>query len=370
MNFFGGIFGIGMQDRLAPHELYRKGVEIYRRSGATEEVARLMRQAGEGGNGSAWAFLGYQYQTGEGVGQNAEKAVECYKKSAELKCGLGLYNLGSAYDNGLGVSRDKETAFEYFQKSADVGHGDGLNTVGDWRAQGVVVRRDYAKAVQCFKAAFALGNTEAAFGLALCLEHGHGGVTDQERAAVFYRIAAAAGCSRTQGRATLPMPSRELVSEVLNGNPRLLEASVLGDADRIQTLIQHYGVDIDSPVNPDGDTLLTRSIRTGQMELAKRLVAMGAGVNIPLHNGRTALMTAAGVGDVDMVRTLLAAGAKIDWQKSGGNTALMYAVSKRRGAAVQALLEAGADRGMKDDEGMDAGDYARSFAPELRSMFS
>lgn len=97
---------------------------------------------------------------------------------------------------------------------------------------------------------------------------------------------------------------------------------------------------------------------------------MGADVNIPLHNGRTALMTAAGVGDVDMVRTLLAAGAKIDWQKSGGNTALMYAVSKHRGAAAQALLDAGADRGMKDDEGMDAGDYARSFAPELRSLFS
>lgn len=357
-------------NNVAPHELYKKGLEIYRSSGSTAEVARLMQLAGDGGNGQAWAFLGYQYQEGVGVAANSVVAVDCYLKSAALKCGLGLYNLGAAYDNGVGVARDKEKAFEYFKQSADVGHSEGLNTVGDWYFNGVVVRRDYETAVRNFKAAFALGNREATFRLAHCLDYGQGINADQDRAAALYRIAARMGIPEARDRAVFLMPSRDLVDEIINGNHRLFEASIMGDSGRIRELICYDGVDIDLSVNPDGDTLLTRSIFNGKMALARDIINMGANVNIPLHNGRTALMTAAGVGDVEMVRDLVEAGAKINWRKSGGNTALMYAVSKHQKDAAKALLGAGADRYMKDNEGMDAKDYAKSFAPELVSLFS
>lgn len=356
------------------HEFYRKGLELYRSSGATAEVVHLMQKAGEGGDGRAWAFLGYLHQEGEGVSVNPKTASECHKRAVDLKCGIGIYDLGVCYVNGIGVTRDMKMAFECFQKSADIGCDQGLNAVGDWYYNGVFVRRDYGKAVKNFKAAFALGCEESAFRLAFCIEHGQGVGADLGRAIALYRIAARMGYSRAQDRAMAlsiyHRTSQDFVDEILNGNQRLFAASVAEDANKIRILVRCCGVDIDSSLNPDGDTLLTRSIRTGNMDLAQMVIDMGADVNIPLRNGRTALMTAAGIGDVGMVQTLIAAGAKIDWRKSGGNTALMYAVSKHQKTAAQALLDAGADWRMKDDEGMDAKGYACSFAPELSSLFS
>ncbi|KAK8848308.1 hypothetical protein M9Y10_019369 [Tritrichomonas musculus] len=43
------------------------------------------------------------YQKGKGVERNISKAIEYYKKAADLEDPTALYNLGSMYENGNGV---------------------------------------------------------------------------------------------------------------------------------------------------------------------------------------------------------------------------------------------------------------------------
>ena len=354
---------------MKPYEAYRKAISLYKNEGITSEVVALMVEAGNGEHGNALAFLGFIHQEGQYVERDLNKAIAYYERSAKQQCGLGLYNLGSAYNNGYGVARDEERAFEFFMKAADVGYDEGLNTVGDFYFNGIVVSRDYETAVRYFKEAFAVGNFEAGFRLGHCLDYGQGITADSDRAAALYYIAAKMGVRAAEARAMCAMPTREALETVTKGNAELLAASFTGDIRRIMELVRYGGVDVDSPVNPDGDTLLTRSIMHGHTAIAQQVISMGADVNIPLHNGRTALMTAVGLGDVEMTRTLLNAGAKINWVKSGGNTALMYAISKNQSETARMLLDAGADQAMKDDEDMDAMAYARSFAPNLVRLF-
>lgn len=77
----------------------------------------------------------------------------------------------------------------------------------------------------------------------------------------------------------------------------LLVACMCGDWRTIERELDSMNVDIDAPINDDGDTLLTKSLFYGQSELVDCLLMRGANPNVAMCNGRTALMTAAGIGN-------------------------------------------------------------------------
>ena len=63
-----------------------------------------------------WSFLGItnlalSYFNGEGVAKNEEKAVELFKKAAELGENLAKSNLASLYMSGLGVEKNVNEGF-------------------------------------------------------------------------------------------------------------------------------------------------------------------------------------------------------------------------------------------------------------------
>jgi hypothetical protein len=137
----------------------------------------------------------------------------------------------------------------------------------------------------------------------------------------------------------------------------------------------------------DGNTLLHLSIIHKQPELVRELICRGATVDVPNHNGSTALMTAAQLGrkmearllldngadtnrqtpqgatalmaaavhnQHELMALLLSASAKLDTQTMGGETALMAAAAAGADACVRLLLNWGANVMLRNHKGWTA----------------
>jgi ankyrin repeat protein len=89
----------------------------------------------------------------------------------------------------------------------------------------------------------------------------------------------------------------------------------------------------------DGATLLMAAATGGQDSeaMVRMLLQRGAGVNLQVPNGGTALMGAAANGLTTIVQALLDAKADASLQTTDGRTALMYAERHKHAATAQLL---------------------------------
>lgn len=62
-------------------------------------------------------YLGYCYFNGLGIEKNIDKAIECYKKSAEQGYDSSQFNLGQIYEN-----QNMDESMKWYQKAAAQGH--------------------------------------------------------------------------------------------------------------------------------------------------------------------------------------------------------------------------------------------------------
>lgn len=74
------------------------------------------------GDPQAQIFLGYLYETGQGVPQNFSKAAQWYWKAAEQGNAVAQYQLGSMYHLGKGVSQNYVLAYMWLDLSAAGGN--------------------------------------------------------------------------------------------------------------------------------------------------------------------------------------------------------------------------------------------------------
>jgi tetratricopeptide (TPR) repeat protein len=88
---------------------YAKAVELY-------------RKAADMGNAMAVCNLGVRYFTGQGIPKDINKAVELWRKSADMGYATAMNNLGVCYRDGTGVPKDETKAIEWFKKAAAQGH--------------------------------------------------------------------------------------------------------------------------------------------------------------------------------------------------------------------------------------------------------
>jgi TPR repeat protein len=65
--------------------------------------------------------LGSCYLNSVGVKRDQAKAVDCFRKAAELGDADAMQSLGWCYANGVGVAKDFMTAVEWVRKAADSG---------------------------------------------------------------------------------------------------------------------------------------------------------------------------------------------------------------------------------------------------------
>ena len=103
--------------------------------------------------------MGFCYCRGENVKKNYKKAVECWRKSAELGNPLAQFELGLSYDVGQGVRKSQKKAFEWYRKAAEQNMPDALGFLGYCYEGGIGVKKNMTKAMEYYHKAAALGNT-------------------------------------------------------------------------------------------------------------------------------------------------------------------------------------------------------------------
>ena len=154
----------------------------------------------------------------------------------------------------------------------------------------------------------------------------------------------------------------------IGGDSAIRSAVVMGDIGGVERMIRH-GTDINSVLNLDGDTPLTKSILSGQSDLAIWLIEHGADIERALKNGRTPLITAAGKGDRLVVDKLISVGANLDRTMDNGSSALMYAVAKGFLDIAKMLVAAGASTDLRDKEGWGIEDFARISGMDISLLY-
>ena len=103
--------------------------------------------------------MGFCYCRGENVKKNYKKAVECWRKSAELGNAIAQYFLGFSYETGEGVRKNQKKAFEWYRKAAEQNMPNALGFLGYCYEGGIGVKKNMTKAMEYYHKAAALGNT-------------------------------------------------------------------------------------------------------------------------------------------------------------------------------------------------------------------
>ena len=134
------------------------------------------RKSSEQGQPYASYAVAQMYSKGEYVAENKETAQRYYK--AALSGFLELeskdqaddnlyYKLGSMFKNGLGTEADISKAIDYFKRSAEMNNKNGLYEYGKVLIQGKHIEADLNKGLECIEKSIKLGNSNAKRFLAL-----------------------------------------------------------------------------------------------------------------------------------------------------------------------------------------------------------
>ena len=220
--------------------------EQTRLAGLTEEQRRdeallaQQRQAAAAGNPSAMALLGARYETGQGVAQSDEQAVNWYRKSAEAGDAAGMAGLGAMYYYGTGLpsmmpkyygTKEPENEAQariWWSKAAEAGNSRAIYGMGNlhffgqaglpedktlgvaWYEKAVAAGEqpamvtlgthylsedNHERALFYYRMASDAGSTEGMIGLAYMHGNGKGVAKDESEALSWYRKAAATGSS-------------------------------------------------------------------------------------------------------------------------------------------------------------------------------
>ncbi len=134
--------------------------------------------------------LGDKYLKGDGVGQDARKAVSFYRKAAEKGDGDALFKLGSMCIRGDGIRKNPQKAAMFYRKAAEQGHTESQFNLGRLYRNGKGVEKDDNKAARYYREAAEQGHAAAQFNLGLMHKEGIGIVKSAEKALTYYRQAA------------------------------------------------------------------------------------------------------------------------------------------------------------------------------------
>ena len=129
-------------------------------SGNNPAALQSLQAAANNGDANAQFQLGFLYNSGQGVPQDAAQAAAWYLKAADQGDANAQFNLGVLYVQGQGVPQDYAQAAAWFRKAADQGVAAAQNNLGDMYRFGVSVQQDYAIAYALFNLA-AAGETKA-----------------------------------------------------------------------------------------------------------------------------------------------------------------------------------------------------------------
>ncbi len=106
-------------------------------------------------------LMGTAYDEGLGRTENAETAVEWYRRAADLGHGLAQHNLGNIYFEGRGVAQSDSDAVHWWTLAAEEGDAIPQLRLGTMYEEGRGVERDLEAARRWYERAAARGNADA-----------------------------------------------------------------------------------------------------------------------------------------------------------------------------------------------------------------
>jgi hypothetical protein len=129
---------------------------------ATGEAGHLQPKKAATDEGADSMFsLGVRYETGDGVEQDYQHALRCFKKAAAAGNVDAMNRVGLLYDNGNGVERDYQQALRWYKKAAAAGNADAMENIGVLHSSGDGVEQDYDQARQWYEKAAMAGSASA-----------------------------------------------------------------------------------------------------------------------------------------------------------------------------------------------------------------
>jgi len=136
----------------------------------------------------------------DGSAADIPKAIQRYRRAAELGDAISQAILGDIFSNGELVQPDYEQAAKYYRMAADQGQRDGEFGLAVRYTLGQGVPVDQGEAMRLFKAAADQGHADAQYDLGVMYELGQGAQPDLPSAAHYYQLAAEQGVVKAQYR--------------------------------------------------------------------------------------------------------------------------------------------------------------------------
>jgi hypothetical protein len=109
----------------------------------------------------AYSCLGKDFQTGDGVKQDSDKAFSYFFKAAELGNAEAQVLVGSFYSLGISVKEDQKESVKWYEKAAKQGDVTGLCALGECYKEGNGVPQNFIEAYKWYNLAVAVGNVSA-----------------------------------------------------------------------------------------------------------------------------------------------------------------------------------------------------------------
>lgn len=145
------------------------------------------------------------------------------------------------------------------------------------------------------------------------------------------------------------------IKEASRGDTALMLALRENAMDVFTLLVNFSKTNIEAK-SDNGDTALMIAAYLRNQSAVQALLDHDAEVNNP---GWTALHYAAAAGDVEIIKLLLDKSAYIDAESPNKTTPLMMAARAGQFSSVKLLVEEGADGTLKNEQGLDAVEFAR-----------
>lgn len=105
----------GMAETAETAEMAETGI-------STTDDGSLPLEKNDTNDCEAMLRLGERFEYGLSVVQDRSKAVEWYRRAAELGHADAQYKLGVCYENEWGVAKDRTEAVKWYRRAAEQGH--------------------------------------------------------------------------------------------------------------------------------------------------------------------------------------------------------------------------------------------------------
>ena len=164
--------------------------EQYLNKGDVERAVSCFKKSAEFGNAKAQRMLGDCYYVGEGIREDKQEAVKWFRLAAEQGDAEAQRMLGACYYVGEGIREDKREAVKWYRLAAEQGDAEAQRMLGACYYVGEGIREDKREAVKWFRLAAEQEDAAAQWMLGDCYYFGTGIREDKQEAVKWFRLAA------------------------------------------------------------------------------------------------------------------------------------------------------------------------------------